>query len=469
MEMKKIIETVEKKNIKLVQTVYENGQEGVFRYWNKLNEDEKTALLKDLKEVDFEQLNELIREHIVSPRKKPKLNLSPPEVVCLPKTKEDINRHNKARERGIEAVRKGEVAIFVVAGGQGSRLGFDGPKGKLPITQIKKKTLFELFSEKIKAISKRYGVVIPWFIMTSEENDKETREYYEDNNYFAIDKKNVFIFKQGRIPSVDLNGKIILSSRYQLAMNPDGHGGSITALNKSGAIDFMKKRGIRYIFYHQVDNPLIVMADPIFIGYHILNKSEMSAKVLPKACPEEKVGVYGYMDGKLGVIEYSDLSKEDMYAQDSNGNLLYNSGNPAIHMINVGFIESSHGLSLPFHVAKKKIISVDGEIEGVKFETFIFDALGEADNPTLLEIRRDEEFSPTKNKEGVDSIESSRRMMNNFFGKWLEEIGIKIPRKEGNVNGDIEISPLYALDKEEFLKKYKDKPALNSGFRLYVG
>ncbi len=471
--MEKILSTLKKdKHKSTVKKIFDSNQEHVLKFWHELDEIKRDLHLEKLDNIDFSLLSDLIQKHISSPdMDKKKREISPLPYISLPANEEEIALRKEVRDLGEKAIKNGEVAVFVVAGGQGSRLGFDSPKGKFPITQIKNKTLFQLHAEKILALSKKYSTTIPWFIMTSEINHEETKKYFEDNNYFNLEKENIFIFKQGMMPAIDKNGKLILKDKHEVFTNPNGHGGSIMALYMSGAVKEMKKRGVKYLFYYQIDNPLVVIADPIFVGYHILNNAEMSAKAVAKSSPEEKVGVFGYIDNKPGVIEYSDLTDEEMRDTNSNGTLKYSAGSIAIHLFNVDFIEkeNNEGLKLPFHVAKKKIKSIDGEIDGIKFETFVFDALADAKEIMILEVNRDTEFAPVKNKEGADSPDSARNMMNDMYADWLEEAGVEVPRDcDGIVDGKIEISPLFAVDLKEFLEKYKETPRLSPGFELYI-
>jgi UDP-N-acetylglucosamine/UDP-N-acetylgalactosamine diphosphorylase len=274
------------------------------------------------------------------------------------------------------------------------------------------------------------------------------------------------------MPSVDFEGRLILSAKDRIFMNPNGHGGVFPALKRSGALEDMEERGITQLFYFQVDNPLVKIADPLFIGYHLLADADMSTKVVKKENPEEKVGVLGYIDGALSVIEYSELSRDDKYARRGDGELKFNAGNTAIHLLNVEFIrrEIEEGFKLPYHAAKKKIPYIDEEgnlVEpdrpnGLKFETFIFDALRDAKRSINMEIIREEEFSPLKNKEGADSPESVKEALVNLYANWCEAAGVKIPRdREGKVKGLIEISPLFALDRENFVKKVNSNTTFN--------
>jgi UDP-N-acetylglucosamine/UDP-N-acetylgalactosamine diphosphorylase len=271
--------------------------------------------------------------------------------------------------------------------------------------------------------------------MTSDINHAETAEYFEEMKYFGLNSKDVLIFSQEMIPSLDASGKLILSSKCTLFKNPDGHGGSLTILKKSGALDEIQKRGIETISYFQVDNPLVKIIDPVFIGFHVLNDAEISSKAVAKSSAAEKVGVFVEFSNKnLGVIEYSDLPQEKAQLTDDHGKLKFISGSIAIHLFSTGFIEkitSGGEIALPYHTAKKKIFSYAGdvikEIDGLKFEKFVFDALPLTDKNNIFETLREDEFAPVKNASGEDSVESAQKLMNNLYKKWLISKGVKIP------------------------------------------
>lgn len=401
----------------------------------------------------------------------------PAEFTPLPETPEEISLFCQARGIGEKALRDGRVAAFLVAGGQGTRLGFDGPKGKFPVSPVKNKTLFQLHSEKILALSKKYDVIIPWYIMTSETNHQETVDFFVAHDYFGLNSKNVMFFRQEMIPALDPYGRLILDEKDHIFRNPNGHGGSLSALKKSGALDDMKSRGIDLIFYFQVDNVLVKICDPDFIGSHLQEQAEMSAKVVTKTDPGEKVGVLGRIDGKLGVIEYSDLAEAEKTARNPDGTLKFRAGSIAIHILNVDFVELENegGLKLPWHMAHKKVAHVDeegnrvepDEPNGYKFETFVFDALGDAKETVFLEVKREEEFSPVKNAKGIASPETARRDMVNQFRRWLEQAGVQIPTDCNNAaNGLIEISPLFALDGDDL--KVKVNSDLKIEDKLYL-
>ncbi|MCX8058444.1 MAG: UDPGP type 1 family protein [Spirochaetes bacterium] len=360
---------------------------------------------------------------------------------------------------GEDYLKKGKVAFLVVAGGQGSRLGFDHPKGMFPVGPITNKSLFQIHTEKVIGFSRLYNFKPIFLIMTSETNDEETRDFFEKNKYFGLDKEDIIFFKQGMLPAIDFENNLILEKEDSLFFAPDGHGGTLFALKRNGVIDILKERKIEIISYFQVDNPLVNIADPIFIGLHIDGKYEVSSKVLKKRDWKEKVGVPAFIDGRPGIVEYSDLPDELAKMTDENGELLYGYGSIAIHLFNVDFIDriSSKDIFLPYHIAKKKIpfydienykLVVPSENNGIKFEQFIFDSIPFSEKALFYETLRDIEFKPLKNKEGEDSIETCIDGISNFYKIWF---------KNSNFNIDnlklCEISSLFAVTEEEFRTK----------------
>ncbi len=366
----------------------------------------------------------------------------------------------QAVELGREILSQGKLAVVVVAGGQGSRLGISGPKGIVPVSPVKGKSLFQIHAEKILALQRLYGGSIPFFIMTSRDNDAETRSFFEGHAYFGLERENVFFFKQGMLPSLSPEGRFLLDRAGGLFMNPDGHGGTLKALKESGSLAVMRGRGIEEIFYFQVDNPLVSVADPLFIGLHHQARAQMSSKVCRKRDFTEKVGVIALQGGRTTVIEYSDMPDDMRYAVDGQGTMVYWAGSIAIHLLRLDFVErlTDGGLNLPFHRAVKKIPAMDEqgrpvEIEGIKFETFIFDALRFAESSVTLEVRREDEFAPVKNRTGEDSLDSSRAMQSSLHRAWLEGAGITVA--EGAA---VEISPLKALDREDVARRAAEWP-----------
>lgn len=462
----------------------EAGQGQVFRFWDALSAAERETLLATAREIDLAEVSKLVRVHLGDAGEEgiDYSSLEPAPFLPWPETPEETERWEKARVRGEEALRQGKVAAFTVAGGQGTRLGYDGPKGTFGVTPVRNKSLFQVFAEKILAARSRYGADIPWFIMTSPLNHEATERFFRENDFFGLPESEVMFFRQGRMPAVDFEGNIILESKARIAMSPDGHGGSLRALCRSGAVEMMEARGIEAISYFQVDNPLVQFIDPVFIGFHFAEGSEMSSKMLPKAYPEEKVGVFVVSEGRMMVVEYSDLPAELAERRDVGGELVFRSGSIAIHLLATSFIKRIGGgdeaSMLPFHRADKKIPAVDESGEpvkpdapnGVKFEMFVFDALPFARNPVVIETRREDEFSPVKNAEGLDSPETCRRDQLKQFVRWLEAAGVEVEKDADGVPAvTLEVSPLFAVDERSFIEawqKLDPKPALRDGLVL---
>lgn len=448
------------------------GQSHVFAFWDSLDPAQQDAFAADLESVDLEQIAALHRKAAAGER------TTPGSLAPLPQFTrgEDAAADARAREVGEGLLRDGKVAAFTVAGGQGTRLGHDGPKGTFPATPIKGKPLFQVFAEKLLALGDRFGRPVPWYLMTSPLNHEQTTSFFESNDFFGLDRDQVMFFSQGTMPAVDDEGRLILSAKDALFRSPDGHGGSLRALHASGAIDDMRTRGVEEIYYFQVDNPVMEMCDPVFMGYHRMEGSEFSSKVVPKREPGEKVGVLAEIDGKPGVIEYSDLADSLRDARDDDGKLTFRAGNIAVHGISRAFVEKLNEgtFGLPFHIARKEIpgVQADGTVEkrpGVKFETFVFDALPLASKVMVLEVPRASEFSPIKNREGSDSPETSRRDQSAQFASWLIAAGVAVPTDdEGFPTVNIEISPRFADSAEALLARKSELPASIDG-DTYLG
>jgi len=450
-----------------------------FKWWNELSSQEKMHLVEQVTSIDLKFAGKLFDNYARKAAQVPKHKLVPPKVKTIPKTISEMENVRIAKQMGECSLRNGEAAVVTVAGGDGTRLGCNGPKGTLHIAPVSRKSIFQLHAEKICAIQQRYHTNIPWYIMTSKTNSLPTQDFFKTHHYFGLNPGQIRFFSQGMLPVLDLNGKLLMNSKSNIVMSPNGHGGLITAFKDTGILNDMKKRSIRYIFYHQVDNVLAKIADPVFIGYHLMEDADMSLKVVKKRHPEEKVGIVGRVDGKLQVVEYSELSREDMYAKNNDGSLKYNAGNIAIHMISIGFLEKAcqrREEMLPYHAAIKKVPYIDehGNMinpeknNAIKFECFIFDMLKHAEKCVIMEVSREEEFSPVKNMEGEDSLVTAVRDMVNVFGKWLRSAGISIPVDcHGNVDGLIEINPSFALDEDELRDKIHNKQLQLNGL-LYL-
>jgi len=416
--------------------------------------------------IDLAEIDHLVRTLVKGGTGSP-VNLdgiAPAPYIPLPRSGGDLAKWAAAKATGEDALRAGRVAAFTVAGGQGTRLGFEGPKGTFPVTPVTKKTLFQVFAEKILAASRRYGKPVPWFIMTSDINHEATIAFFEEHRNFGIDPKLIQFFSQGLMPAVTFDGKILLASQDQIALSPDGHGGSLRALVRNGCTAKMEEMGIDIVSYFQVDNPLVHCIDPAFIGFHLLAGSELTSKTCMKAYAGEKVGVFVERNGRAEVLEYSDLPPALTNATDPDGQIRFRAGSIAIHVFSRGLVErmgksDDPALSLPFHLAKKKVPSVDdngqplepSEPNGIKFEMFVFDALPFAQNPVIVETAREDEFSPVKNAEGSDSPQTCRDDQLRQFTRWANAAGKAIPADEtGLPSFAFEISPLFADSPEAF-------------------
>lgn len=462
--------------IRYIEKTFEAGQTHVFRWWDEITPSEKKNLLDQVSTIDFSLIKKLFDESVLNPTQTFQDNLTPPQIIAFPKNDTEKEMAYRVGLVGENSLQKGEVAVLTVAGGDGTRLGINGPKGTFPITPIARKSIFQLHAEKIIAAQKRYNTRIPWYIMTSKNNDTATQNFFEAHKFFGLNPREVSFFTQGMLPVVDLQGKVLMDSKSNIIMSPNGHGGILMALKEKDILNDMKRRGIKNIFYHQVDNVLIKIADPVFIGYHLRDDAEISLKIVKKCNPEEKVGIVVYVDGNLQMIEYSELRHKDMYAKNEDGTLKYHAGNIAVHMINISFLERVYqkGEPLPYHAAIKKVpcLGEDGNMidskqnNAIKFERFIFDLLRYVKKSVIMEVLREDEFSPIKNMKGENSPATSKQDMINQFGRWLRSMGVSIPTDpHGNVIGSIEISPSFALDEEE-LKTKIDKQLQFNGTLL---
>lgn len=387
--------------------------------------------------------------------------LQPPTAVTV-----DAAKASDATARGEALLSRGAVAVFTVAGGQGTRLGWNGPKGTFPATPITGKPLFALLAERIAAASARFGASVRWYIMTSTENDATTRAFFRDNRFFGLDRSQVQLFPQGMMPTFDAeSGHLLLAGPDRLVLSPDGHGGSFHALLRSGALEHMERRGVEVVSYVQIDNPLVRAVDPVFLGLHAdetQSSAEFSSKIVGRAHAGEKVGVFVETPQGMSVREYSDLGATMAAEVDDEGSLRWRAANIAVHALGVPFIRriAEGGASmLPWHMAHKKVsvwcpdrqvMSNPDVPNAIKLERFVFDALPSAAKPVLLEVRRDEEFAPIKNIDGEDSAESSARMQVALHGSWLASAGVGVPRTDmGDVDARIEIAPGVAQWPEE--------------------
>jgi len=405
------------------------GQEHVLAFWKKLGKADREALLKQVATIDPKSLKACAAALAKGAEVPDSSKGKAPKVAVLKGA-----ALAKAVAAGERELRAGKVAALLVAGGQGSRLGYEGPKGAYPIGPISDYPLFYFHARKILGRQLRYGTTIPWYVMTSEANNAATIQCFKENDYFGLDPKDVFFFTQGMWPGMTKEGKIILDKPGHVFMSPDGHGGLLAALKRSGALADMKKRGIKSVFFFQVDNPLVEIADPAFIGYHVLNKSEYSLKLCAKREPKEKVGMPMQFGRQYRMVEYTEMTNEQCKRKGKDGKLYFLYGSPAIHVFDRAFLEREAAKAMPLHLAFKKIPFVDAkgklvkpaEPNGYKFEKFIFDILPNAKTAAFLAFEQKDEFSPVKNAEGGDSPASCKADMRAKWVRWLSARGVTV-------------------------------------------
>ena len=468
------------------------NQQHVFDHWEDISDNnQKIQLLEQLDGIPIEEVGKYFKSAMaemgglqkdgfydLSIQAKPKVKPFSGKVTSTSSSGKYLKK--TCYELGMKAITENKVATVLLAGGQGTRLGFDGPKGMYDIGMPSKKTLFNLIAErilKLTQLAQTNGerIKIPLYIMTSPMNHEITKKYFEENAFFGLPSEDVIFFAQGTLPCLTQNGQIIMENQYQCAMAPDGNGGIYPAMEKSGVLDDMKNRGIEHIHTFAIDNALVKPADPVFIGYCIDEKADCGNKVLWKQDPHEKVGVIAERDGKPCVIEYSELS-EEMAEQTKVGRkkLVYGAANICNHYYSISFLENEvkPNQGNYYHIAKKKIPFWDGEKKeivtptennGMKLESFIFDVFPLSKNMAILEVERNDEFAPVKNAPGSpsDSPDTARDMLSNLAKKWLRDAGCVFYIKD---DGLCEVSPLTSYAGEG-LEKY-NKQVVQIAFTL---
>ncbi len=450
--------------IELQARLSQYGQSHLLQWWDELGDSQRSSLLAQLDSIDYQLIARLFEEqksagnsssHNLAARATP-----PTQLVTQPQTTAERDHWRQAKANGESQLRDGSVGAILVAGGQGTRLGFDKPKGMYPIGPVSHRSLFQVFCEQLLARGRQAGAVIPYFVMTSDATHDDTVAFFEENHFFGLKSRDVYFFRQGKLPAVcDQTGKIHLAEKHEVALSPDGHGGLVKALRAAGLLDLMRDRGLESLYYHQVDNPTAIVCDPAFLGLHELHGSDMSTKVVSKVSAEERMGVLVNVEGQTQIIEYSDMPVERTREVEPDGTLRFRAGNTAMHVIRRGFLQDlvDQGRDLPYHVAHKPVPCLDSKGNRVqpdpsdknafKFEQFIFDSLPLAATALVVEADRATEFNPVKNKTGADSPETSRNAICRMNREWLRDAGAIVADQ-----ARIEISPLLALDAEQLAK-----------------
>ena len=401
-------------------TLKKYNQEHLLNFYDNMEESKQNKLLEQIENIDFELIKSLY-DKTKDGIKNEDAEIEPIDFMDKYKLNEDYKYYEQIGEK---AIRAGKLAVVTMAGGQGTRLGHNGPKGTYDIGLDSHKSLFELLFDYIKEQNEKYNVQIPWFIMTSKENNEATVKFFKDNKYFGYEK-NIFFFIQGQLPMIDTEGKILIGEDYLIKEAADGHGGVYESLVKSGMVEKMKQLGVEWVFIGGVDNCLVKMVDPVLMGIAIDKGVTAAGKSVVKANPHEKVGAFCKKNGKPSVVEYSEITDEMAEATDENGELLYGESHILCNLFNISAIERMGSEPLPYHSAFKKATYIDKDGNTVvptspnayKFEAFLFDAFGEVDDMAILRVKREEEFAPVKNATGVDSPETARELYNNFHKK----------------------------------------------------
>ncbi|MGI9539632.1 MAG: UTP--glucose-1-phosphate uridylyltransferase [Miltoncostaeaceae bacterium] len=437
------------------------GQEHLVAAAEALGPGDREHLVADIEGLDLDRVSELVDRFCGDQREAEEAlaDIGPPDAVGIPRDADALVRDREARAEGEALLRSGRVGCVLLAGGQGTRLGFEGPKGDYPFAPVTGRTLFWNHCAKIAALRERYGCELPFCVLTSPANDAATRELFAANRNYGLAEGSVRFVVQGTMPAVDAaSGRILLEAPDRLALSPDGHGGVLAALRRAGVLDEWTGAGLTTVYTFQVDNPLVRVARPEFLGHHALAGAEMSTVVVRKTSPQEKMGVVADVGGRTAVVEYSDLPDDLARWTDEDGGLVLWAGSIAVHCIELEFIGrvTDAAAGLPFHRALKKVphVGPDGTRvapEGpnaIKFETFLFDALPEARATATVEAAREDEFSPIKNAEGADSPATARVHLNELYARWLAAAGVEVPRVDG-MPVDLEIDPRFALDADQ--------------------
>ncbi|CAG9577467.1 unnamed protein product [Danaus chrysippus] len=468
---------------KLLEQLTRHGQEHLVKYWPELNENEREQLASEIQNLDLEEVNEIFRRATESTK------------VILEKFDDDLKPIPQAHYEsvpglsqekvleyeniGFQEISDDKVGVLLLAGGQATRLGFGYPKGMYDVGLPSRKTLFQIQAERILKVQQmaeqRTGKSgkVTWYIMTSEHTMGPTADFFKQHNYFGLDEDNIIFFNQGRLPCFDFNGKIFLDEKYHLSTAPDGNGGIYRALKTQGILDDIARRGVEHLHAHSVDNLLIKVADPVFIGYCKSKNADCAAKVVSKSSPSEAVGVVCRVNGYYKVVEYSELTEEAANRRNPDGKLTFSAGSICNHYFSAQFLQKicNYESKLKHHISNKKIPYIDengvrvkpSEPNGIKLEKFIFDVFEFAENFICLEVARDVEFSALKNADSAkkDCPSTAREDLLRLHRKYIREAGGII-----DDNVDVEISPLLSYGGEDLKDLVENEVFVISPFHL---
>ncbi len=453
----------------LLETLRLYQQEHALNFWAQMDSQQQESLARQLRAIDLPLVQKLFAQRQDQGSFRDLASRAgEPAAFRLDVSKNRFSP-SEARACGHQALAAGQVGVILVAGGQGTRLGFDHPKGMFSIGPISGRSLFQIHIEKILATAQRHRVQIPLYLMTSPATHEETIDFLEAHDRFGMSADGLHVFCQGTMPAVDAaTGQLLLEAPGRLAVSPNGHGGLLAAFSESGAMADAQRRGIRQLFYFQVDNPLVDIAGAEYLGYHILSDSQMTSQVIAKREPLEKVGNVVDVDGRLMVIEYSDLPDDVAKKTKPDGSLAIWAGSIAVHVFDLDFLcrARDQADSLPYHFAYKKVPYIDAagsrvdpaKANAIKFERFIFDLIPLARNAIVVEVDPASAFAPLKNASGAaaDTPESVKKQISDFHRQWLRQAGVDVA--EGVA---VEISPRFALDAEELCVKIRPGLKIN--------
>ena len=398
----------------------ENNQLKILKFLENIDTEKQEELAKDILKVDFKQLHRLYENK--DGRNKRKDNIEP--IKYIDKNKLNSKQKQEIEKIGEKVFRQNQYAVVTMAGGQGTRLGWKGPKGtfKLDVDE-NGKYIFEILANTLKRTTAKYGKEVYWYIMTSVDNNDETIRFFEEHEYFGYNKEKVKFFKQNVLPILDFDGNLLIDSNYKVKEASDGNGGVFIALKNSKMIEDMKLHNIKWIYVCGVDNIMANMTDEILLGLAIKNNVPSASKSVKKAYPEEKVGIFCKKNGKPAIIEYIDMDKKMIYAEDEEGELLYGESNIVGHLFNIETLEKMADYKFDYHCAVKKNSYLDETLKEVlpeepnslKFEAFIFDGFEYLEDMVILRVNREEEFAPIKNETGVDSPQTAKEIYEKFY------------------------------------------------------
>ena len=406
----------------IIEILTNNNQTKVLELLKNVTEEQRKQLVKELLKVDFNQVKRL---YINKDKKNKKEDIIEP-IKYVDKNKLNSKQKSELEKLGEKVLRQNQYAVVTMAGGQGTRLGWKGPKGTFKLDVGKDgKYIFEILAETLKKTTSKYGKEVYWYIMTSIDNNNETVKFFEEHNYFGYNKEKVKFFIQNILPLTDFDGNILFDKDLKVKEASDGNGGVFEALKKSKMLDDMKLHNIKWVYVCGVDNIMANMVDEILLGLAIKNNVPSASKSVKKAYPEEKVGIFCKKNGKPAIIEYIDMDEKMIYAEDEQGELLYGESNIVGHLFNIESLEKMTNYNFDYHCAKKKNSYIDENLQEViteepntyKYEAFIFVGFEYLEDMVILRVNREEEFAPIKNQKGVDSPETAKQIYEKYFSK----------------------------------------------------